>query len=66
MSQSQTTSLNDNTKAVNKAVSMEMVFINGEMYYKIKNSDTMRPFFMSIVSDSNHWLFISSNGGLSL
>ncbi len=65
MSQSQTTSLNDNTKAVNKTVSMEMVFINGEMYYKIKNSDTMRPFFMSIVSDSNHWLFISSNGGLT-
>ncbi|MFN3754821.1 hypothetical protein [Flavobacterium sp.] len=25
----------------------------------------MRPFFMSIVSDSNHWLFISSNGGIS-
>ena len=25
----------------------------------------MRPFFMSIVSNSNHWLFISSTGGLS-
>ncbi|MEM6360544.1 MAG: hypothetical protein AAF731_10655 [Bacteroidota bacterium] len=25
----------------------------------------MRPFFMSIVSDSNHWMFIGSNGGLS-
>eukprot|EP01093_Parvamoeba_rugata_P019990 TRINITY_DN9428_c0_g1_i4.p1 TRINITY_DN9428_c0_g1~~TRINITY_DN9428_c0_g1_i4.p1 ORF type:complete len:381 (-),score=81.89 TRINITY_DN9428_c0_g1_i4:542-1684(-) len=25
----------------------------------------MRPFFMSIVSDSNHWMFISSNGGLT-
>ncbi|MCG8374712.1 MAG: hypothetical protein MI700_14310 [Balneolales bacterium] len=25
----------------------------------------MRPFFMSIVSDSNHWMFISSNGGVS-
>ena len=25
----------------------------------------MRPFFMSVVSDSNHWLFISSNGGLT-
>jgi hypothetical protein len=25
----------------------------------------MRPFFMTIVSDSNHWLFISSNGGLT-
>ena len=25
----------------------------------------MRPFFMSIVSDGNHWMFISSNGGLT-
>ncbi|MCC5937517.1 MAG: hypothetical protein JJU34_09555 [Lunatimonas sp.] len=25
----------------------------------------MRPFFMSIISNSNHWLFIGSNGGLS-
>ncbi|RXR29121.1 hypothetical protein EQG68_13400 [Flavobacterium piscinae] len=48
-----------------KSISMEMVNIKGESYYKIENSDRMRPFFMSIVSDSNHWLFISSNGGLS-
>ena len=25
----------------------------------------MRPFFMSVVSDSNHWMFIGSNGGLT-
>ena len=25
----------------------------------------MRPFFMSIVSNSNHWMFISSNGALT-
>jgi hypothetical protein len=35
------------------------------MFFKISNCDLMRPFFMSIVSDSNHWMFISSNGGLS-
>jgi hypothetical protein len=35
------------------------------MFFKITNHDLMRPFFMSIVSDSNHWMFISSNGGLS-
>jgi len=39
--------------------------IGGETYYKISNYDRMRPFFMSIVSDSDHWLFISSNGGLT-
>ncbi|OIP52753.1 MAG: hypothetical protein AUK33_00250 [Flavobacteriaceae bacterium CG2_30_34_30] len=41
------------------------VEIDNELYYKIENSDAMRPFFMNIVSDSNHWMFISSNGGLT-
>lgn len=39
--------------------------VDGEIYYKISDVDDMRPFFMSIVSDSNHWLFVSSNGGIS-
>ena len=42
-----------------------LVEIENENYYKISNCNLMRPFFMSIVSDSNHWMFISSNGGLS-
>ena len=48
-----------------KIVSMDIVLINGEKFYKIANNDAMRSFFMSVVSDSNHWMFISSNGGLS-
>ena len=44
---------------------VEWVFFENEKFYKIENSDAMRPFFMSIVSDSNHWMFISSNGGLT-
>ncbi len=43
----------------------ELVNFENESYYKILNSNAMRPFFMSIVSDSNHWMFISSNGGLT-
>jgi hypothetical protein len=39
--------------------------INEESWFKIPNHDSLRPFFMSIVSDSNHWMFISSNGGLT-
>lgn len=39
--------------------------VNGQGFYKISNYDRMPPFFMSIVSDSNHWMFISSNGGLT-
>lgn len=36
-----------------------------EDWFKISNYDEMRPFFMNVVSNSNHWMFISSNGGLS-
>ncbi|WP_438969284.1 hypothetical protein [Nonlabens sp.] len=43
----------------------ELVDFKNEKYYKISNHDAMRPFFMSIVSDSNHWMFLSSNGGLT-
>ena len=56
-----------NTEAhlLNPEVSGELVEIKGEEFYKISNANSMRPFFMSIVSDSNHWMFISSTGCLS-
>jgi hypothetical protein len=41
------------------------VDIRGERYYRLAHFDAIPPFFMSIVSDSDHWLFISSNGGLT-
>ncbi|MDG1278847.1 MAG: hypothetical protein P8O16_16315 [Algoriphagus sp.] len=44
---------------------MDYILVNNEAFYKITNSDSLRPFFMSIVSDSNHWMFIASNGGLT-
>ncbi len=44
---------------------IEQIQIGNENYFKISDSDALRPFFMSIVSDSDHWMFISSNGGLS-
>ncbi len=43
----------------------ELVSIGKENYYKISNVNEMRPFFMSIVSDANHWMFLTSNGGLT-
>lgn len=39
--------------------------IGGEKFYKISNINRMADFFMTIVSDSDHWMFISSNGSLS-
>ncbi len=54
-----------NTLEAEERVAISQVQIEGENYFRIANSDAMRPFFMSIVSDANHWLFIASNGGLS-
>ncbi len=41
------------------------VDIDSERFYRLANYDAMPPFLMSLVSDSDHWLFISSNGGLT-
>jgi len=46
-------------------MSIKIEEINEEKWFKISNHDELRPFFMSIVSDSNHWLFIASNGGVT-
>jgi hypothetical protein len=41
------------------------VEIQEERYYKIRNYHQMPDFFMTIVSDSDHWMFVSSNGSLT-
>lgn len=46
-------------------IEINRVIFEGEKFFRITNNDFMRPFFMSVVSDSNHWMFISSNGGLT-
>ena len=48
-----------------KEIKGGLTTFDNEEYYKISNSDQMRPFFMSLISNSNHWMFIASNGGLS-
>ncbi|MDG2035290.1 MAG: hypothetical protein P8J42_01590, partial [Pseudomonadales bacterium] len=46
-------------------VTGQYVNLDGEAFYQIANYDHMKDFFISVVSDSNHWLFISTRGGLS-
>ena len=46
-------------------VNGKYVTLSGERFYCIENYDQMAPFFMSVVSDSDHWMFISSTGGLT-
>ncbi|MDH5277176.1 MAG: hypothetical protein OEW88_12205, partial [Gammaproteobacteria bacterium] len=41
------------------------VTLEGEINYAIRNVDRIPPFFISLVSDSDHWLFVASNGGLT-
>ena len=43
-----------------KTVKGEYVTIEDELFYKITHYGQIPPFFMSIVSDSDHWMFISS------
>ncbi len=43
----------------------DYVSLGPETFYRIANYDRMQPFFMSLVSASDHWLFVSSNGGLT-
>ena len=38
------------------------VTIDGARYARIDDVDAMPPFFMSVVSDSDVWLFVGSNG----
>ncbi|MEY4299226.1 MAG: hypothetical protein RIR25_462, partial [Verrucomicrobiota bacterium] len=38
---------------------------DGGTFYRISHYDRMPPFFMSLVSSSDHWIFISSNGALT-
>src|ERR1035438_7411035 len=46
-------------------VAGRLVVLEGEDFYRIANYDRMRPFFMTVVSDADHWMFVSSNGALS-
>ncbi len=58
--------LGDNEVVDGKSnITGQFVMIGDEKYYKIQNYHEMPDFFISIVSNSDHWMFISSNGSLS-
>ena len=43
----------------------EFLDMRGDRFYVIRNVQKMAPFFISLVSASDHWLFASSTGGLT-
>ncbi len=53
--------LNLNTSEVEGAI----VTIDNEPFYKISNYLSMPPFFITVVSDSDHWMYVSTHGGLT-
>ena len=56
---------NNRLNTRDKKVTGEIITINDEQYYKISNYDEMHPFFISVVSESDLWMYISSNGALT-
>lgn len=45
--------------------SEEFVSLDGERHYLIRDIDSLSPFFVSLASRDDHWLFISSTTGLT-
>ncbi len=42
-----------------------LVDLEGRRFYRIRGYDAMPPFFMTLASSSDTWLFVSSSGGLT-
>lgn len=51
--------------SLEKITEGEFVTYQGERFYKIYNVDKLDPFFMTLTSSSDHWLFASSNGAIT-
>jgi hypothetical protein len=47
------------------SVTGEVVDFRGGRYYRIGDAGRMPPFFINLVSSSDLWMFISSNGALT-
>ena len=52
-------------EAVALGVTGSFVELDGEPYYKISGSDRMAPFFITLASNSDLWMFLTSKGGLT-
>ncbi len=53
------------TKEENNMVKGQFISIDGERFYEIANYDEMQPFFISLASDTDLWMYLASTGGLT-
>jgi hypothetical protein len=56
---------NETLKITDEPVKGSIVTFDEKPYYRIENFDRMPPFFISVISDSDIWMFISSTGALT-
>ncbi len=54
-----------NIRTDKKEATGAYVTVNGEMFYEITDYDAMQPFFISLASDTDLWMYLSSTGGLT-
>ena len=54
-----------NRSDMKRGANGEFTALAGVRSYVIHDVDKMQPFFMSVISHADHWLFISSTGGLT-
>ena len=59
------TLLSNNKASDATGVCGDFITMMGERYYAIRNVDRLKPFLVSVVSSDDHWLFVSSAGGLT-
>jgi hypothetical protein len=43
----------------------ELLDIDGDRYYQIADVDQLPPFLVTVASDADHWMFVSSTGALT-
>ena len=51
--------------AEERSVDGDFVTLDGDRYARIGDADAMPPFLMSVVADSDVWLFVGSNGAFT-
>ena len=65
MSSVMSTHLRKDVPRADRPASGEFLERTGERFYAIRDVDRMAPFLISVISSDDHWLFVSSTGGLT-
>jgi hypothetical protein len=56
---------NTSLRQAREGVRGDIVEREGDAWYRIEHYDRMAPFFIAVVSGHDHWMYVSSTGGLT-